>query len=90
VSVLVQYGNCKQRKELERTLDDLEQYRINPRDALRRLQPYLVQVPRYRVDDLRAQGWITETRLPTLYYWQGRYDDVRGIVTEEESSGTVL
>lgn len=90
VSVLVQYGNCEQRKEMEGVLDDLEQYRINPRDALRRLQPYLVQVPRYQVDDLQAQGWITETRLSDLYYWHGRYDDVRGIITEEESSGTVL
>ncbi len=90
VSVLVQYGNGEERKEMERTLDDLEQYRIDPRDALRRLQLYLVQVPRYKVDDLQARGWITETRLPNLYYWHGRYDDVRGIVTEEGSSGTVL
>ena len=90
VSVIVKYGLSKKRKEVERILDDLEQYRVRPRDALRKLQPYLVQVPKYRVDDLQAQGWITETRLPGLYYWQGRYDNVLGIVTEDDSSRMVL
>jgi len=90
VSVLVNYGGRERRKEVETVVDDLEQHRVRPRKALRKLQPYLVQVPRYRVDDLRAQGWITETRLPGLYHWQGRYDDVLGIVTEDESSFKVL
>jgi len=90
VSVIVQYGHSEKRKEVERILDDLEQYRVRPRDALRKLQPYLVHIPRYRVDDLQAQGWITDTRLDGLYYWHGRYDDVLGIVTEDDSFRMVI
>jgi len=90
VSVIVQYGHSKKRKEVDRILDDLEQYRVRPRDALRKLQPYLVHIPQYRVDDFQTQGWITETRLDSLYYWQGRYDDILGIMTEDDSSRMVL
>jgi len=90
VSVIVKYGHFEKRKEVELILDDLEQYRVRPRDALRKLQPYLVQIPKYRVDDFQAQGWITETRLDSLYYWHGRYDDILGIVTEDDSSRMVL
>lgn len=49
----------------------------------RRLQPYLVQVPRHLLTRYQAEGLVGEFLpgvVPGLWEWRGRYDQVRGLV----------
>jgi len=51
----------------------------NFRRLIRRLQPYIVEVRRHRLEEMKQSRLVTELR-PELYLWGGRYDDVRGLV----------
>lgn len=64
----------------------LSQIRSNPNPALsrqtwRKLQPYLVQVPKSKFEQYEVGGFINEV-VPGLWEWMGKYDPVRGLIPE--------
>jgi len=83
------YGTPEQRRQVEALLDDARGARGNARWVLRDLQPYLVSIPRYTADRLRARG-LVELVTPGLGVWLGDYDAVAGLVMDGESPLRVM
>ena len=65
--------------EAENLLRIVRQQAETPRWALRRLQPYLVNVRTRLIPEYYKQGLLSEVT-PGLWEWLGRYDLVRGLV----------
>jgi CRISPR-associated endonuclease/helicase Cas3 len=85
-SVVVQYGGRQER--VRNWLGLLRAGEGNSRSLLRRLQPYLVSLPRYEAERLRARGMIAPV-LDDLGEWLGPYDPVLGIGAEIASDPPV-
>ncbi len=77
ISVLVAYDETAE--GLRRQLID----GVTTSDMFRKLQPYIVAVPRYRFEQYRQRGLLEELR-DDLFWWLGRYDDRLGIVAENQ------
>lgn len=78
------YGTPEERRRVEALLENARSARGNARWVLRDLQPYLVSIPRYTADRLRARGLIDPVT-PGLGVWLGDYDAVAGLVMDGES-----
>ena len=79
-AVVVRYKRpSSDHSEAERLLRIVQQQREVPRWALRRLQPYLVNVRTRLISDYHRQGLLGEIT-PGLWEWLGGYDFVRGLV----------
>jgi CRISPR-associated endonuclease/helicase Cas3 len=79
-SIVVRYGNAREQANVDRWLGLLRAGEGNPRWLLRRLQPFLVSLPRYQAEGLRARRLIAPV-LDELGEWLGPYDPVLGIGT---------
>lgn len=53
----------------------------NPRALLRQLQPYIIDLDSWPLQQAQQHALVTEV-VPGLYRWLGRYDGLRGIVLE--------
>jgi len=51
------------------------------REEWRKLQPYLVSIRKYKINDLRKEGLISEL-IEDVYIWIGNYDEDEGIKKE--------
>jgi CRISPR-associated endonuclease/helicase Cas3 len=72
ISVVVNYHNA---------MSVLTEWEQNPcRRNWRRLQPYLVNIYRWQIDNLR--DWLHPLQKDILLLWTGKYDLVRGISNE--------
>lgn len=76
VPVVVQYRLAK--KKINDLLKRLNRGVESPRKLMRLLQPYLINVYKNKVPQLRSQGYMTEI-LDGLWQWTGKYDDLLGI-----------
>jgi CRISPR-associated endonuclease/helicase Cas3 len=80
VAVVVRYTRLgSDHSEADDLLRIVRQQSELPRWALRRLQPYLVNVRTRLVPDYHRQGLLSEIT-PGLWEWLGGYDLVRGLV----------
>ncbi|MCC6179718.1 MAG: CRISPR-associated endonuclease Cas3'' [Chloroflexi bacterium] len=87
--VVTTYGTDVKQREVEALLAGLREPRraaMSPRQALRRLQPYLVTVRRREAERYRRAGLLTDVRpagRPEVSYglaeWHGDYDPIRGL-----------
>jgi CRISPR-associated endonuclease/helicase Cas3 len=76
--VVVPYQHPEKPTEQADLLCELQQRQSSPREILRRLQPYMVNVRAHhltRLCDLK----LVEEILPGLMVWQGTYDDLYGL-----------
>ncbi len=80
--VVTQYGSESERQEVSDRLDALRRGSANSRQVMRWLQPYLVHVYRHQAERYRRSGWISPV-LDGLGEWCGKYDDRRGLVSED-------
>lgn len=80
-SVVVRYGPAEQVAEIDRLLDGLRAGSMPARTALRRLQPYIVQLHQRRFDAALRHGLANEL-LPGVAEWLGGYDAIRGLMDE--------
>ena len=74
-SVVVPYGEGKNLIEALR-----KHHRFN-RDTLRQVQPYLVSLPSYALEQCEQEGLCSEL-VPGLWEWAGKYDKELGILME--------
>jgi CRISPR-associated endonuclease/helicase Cas3 len=90
-SVIVPYQHPAASNEVNRLLDALAEYRADPQTVMRKLQPYLVQIPTYRLSSLEREGFLAEQpRLPGFYLWGGEYDQRLGLVFDRPAAATIL
>jgi CRISPR-associated endonuclease/helicase Cas3 len=87
VSVLVPNYECS--KWIERCIESLSSRAADPRQALRQLQPYIVNVFRRRADEYARRGLLSEV-MPGLYVWRGQYDRIRGVVPLAEDAASFV
>ncbi len=80
--VVVTYGTVAAQQMVRQAVDLLHAGTTRGRVLLRRIQPYLVSIPRYAADRYRRQHLITPI-LPGLGLWLGKYDSVRGVIGED-------
>jgi len=80
-SVVVRYGPADQVAEIDRLLAGLRSGSLPARIALRRLQPFIVQLDRRRFDTALRHGLANEL-LPGVAEWFGGYDAMRGLIDE--------
>lgn len=80
--VVVGYGRPEQQAEVGEILQRLGAGEPGTRLLMRRLQPFLVSLRAREADRLRAEGLIEDV-MPGLGLWRGRYEPVRGLVTED-------
>ena len=79
-AVVVRYKRPRSdHSEAESLLSIVRQQNEVQRWALRRLQPYLVNVRTRLISDYYRQGLLGEIT-PGLWEWLGGYDPVRGLV----------
>jgi CRISPR-associated endonuclease/helicase Cas3 len=89
--VIVEYGDEDSRQQVRALIAALQQKPPNARMLLRRLQPYLVSIRAATAQKYRATGWMAPLADFTgLSIWQGRYDDVRGLVPDDDRSSFVF
>ena len=63
---------------LDRALGDLQDKRGNPRDLWRKLQPFLLNIRRWDLEQLERQALVVPVT-ESLYRWTGKYDKDLGI-----------
>ncbi len=80
--VVVAYGTVAAQQMVRHAVDQLQAGTTHGRVLLRRIQPYLVSIPRYAAERYRRQHLITPI-LPGLGLWLGNYDSVRGVNGED-------
>lgn len=80
--VVTTYGSSRERSTVRSALDSLRERRGNPRELMRRLQPYVVSLRRHQADRLMADGLVTAVT-EGLAEWHGRYDPVRGLIAAD-------
>lgn len=78
-SVVVPYGPAARRDRARDLVQRLRARTINPRLALRELQPYLVSVRHRECEAYRRRGLLIPI-MPGLGEWLGAYDSVRGLL----------
>lgn len=83
VSVLV--PNYEDSAWIEQCIEALSSHTADPRETLRRLQPYIVNVFRRRADEYTRRGLLSEV-MPGLYVWRGQYDRIRGVMPLAEDA----
>jgi hypothetical protein len=81
--VITTYGSEREQQEVRQNIEQLRSGSPNPRALLRRLQPYLISLSSYHAERYRQDGFITPI-MPGVGEWHGRYDQVRGIVAEND------
>lgn len=64
-------------REVDHLLSSLKY--LPPRTALRRLQPYIVNIRTYSLQQYQNKGWVREL-LPGLWEWIGMYHPVKGLI----------
>jgi CRISPR-associated endonuclease/helicase Cas3 len=79
--VVVSYNVPGESGIVEYLLDGLQNRSIHTRDYLCSLQPYMVNLRPKELAYAQQHGLVVEI-LPGLWLWQGRYDAVRGIVSD--------
>jgi len=88
-SVVVPYGNDREREEVEAMLGRLREPRVSARHLLRLVQPYTVSVRSREAERYRRLGLIEEI-MPGLGRWLGRYDPVRGLTGEGPDADSLV
>ncbi|MDE0655740.1 MAG: CRISPR-associated helicase Cas3' [Acidimicrobiaceae bacterium] len=69
---------------IDKLVEQLRYPRRPVREVLRDLQPHTVSVARHEYERLSAKGFVEEvTPALSVGRWQGRYDDMRGIVADD-------
>lgn len=81
--VITTYGTECEQQQVRQYVEQLRSGAPNPRALLRKLQPYLVSLSSYRAERYRQDGFITPI-MPGIGEWHGRYDQVRGIIAEND------
>lgn len=80
--VIVSYGDDAARLMVQRAVDQLQHKTSGARALLRRIQPYLVAIPKRTAQQYRRKNLITPV-LPELGVWLGKYDSIRGVTGED-------
>ena len=82
VPVVVRYpGKGRKAKRVDKLVEELRAGAYNPRLLIRKLQPYIVNLRAYTVDNLMSEGLLCPV-IPGLWEWIGQYDRVRGMSFE--------
>jgi CRISPR-associated endonuclease/helicase Cas3 len=84
-SAIVKYGSDEQKQAVTRMIEEIRTDEGNARVLLRRLQPYIVAIPKRHIGEYQRQGLlirIHDRRYDNLYEWLGRYDNQRGWIAE--------
>lgn len=84
-SYVQSHGSAAESSRVTRLIEEARTRSGSPRQALRGLQPYIVEVRRREIEAARAAG-LAEEIVPGLNIWLGRYDDVRGLMYERAES----
>ena len=67
--------------ELPVNINGIKKKEFISREEWRKLQPYLVSIRKYKINDLRKEGLISEL-IEDVYIWTGNYDEDEGIKKE--------
>jgi CRISPR-associated endonuclease/helicase Cas3 len=79
-SVSVVVASYERREWIEQQVEALAGHRGSPRQIMRELQPYIVNVYRHHAGEYVNRGLLAEVN-PGLYWWNGQYDGIRGLVS---------
>lgn len=78
IPVVVRYqGHDGKNQEVDNILSSIKY--MPPHTAIRRLQPYVVNIHRHFMREYERDGLMQEL-MPGLWEWLGSYDNVRGLV----------
>ncbi len=81
--VITTYGSESEQKEVQAILERLHAGAPLTRKTARKLQPYVVTVPRYKLNKYFEQGFLfpndPEGLAPDLWEWIGKYDPICGL-----------
>jgi CRISPR-associated endonuclease/helicase Cas3 len=87
--VIVPYGDEAARDQVRAAINEVRSKSTRARFALRHIQPYVVAIRSGAAKSYRAKGWIEpidpDGKL-ALGIWQGQYDEVRGLVADDDRS----
>ncbi|MBW1676151.1 MAG: CRISPR-associated helicase Cas3' [Deltaproteobacteria bacterium] len=72
-TVIVPYDN-----NVDELMHQLRSAKSSLRHLLRKLQPYMVNIPRYEFEKYKSQGLVKEV-MEGLWEWCGKYDEKRGV-----------
>jgi hypothetical protein len=78
IPVIVPYERSDKPTECRDLLNALQQRQGNPREIMRRLQPYVVPVRSDQLAKLRDPK-LAEEAIPGLRVWREAYDDLYGL-----------
>lgn len=87
--VVTRYGTIEQQEEVRMLLDGLSTNRPSGRDAMRRLQPYIVAIRRRQAEEYRRRGLIAVAS-SGVGEWLGGYDPIRGLTAEDFDPGDLV
>lgn len=91
--VIVAYGTPGERARIDAAVDAIRSHERGVRWAFRAVQPFTVALPRAAAQRYRAQGFI-EPLLPDSPAlpgrWIGVYDELRGLVTDDDRMSMVV
>lgn len=83
--VITAYGEEKEQERLRAILNRLRAGALPTRKLFRRIQPYIVSISKYRVNEYIDQGFLSPSTLegipPGIWEWVGKYNEVYGIST---------
>lgn len=83
VSVIVNY----EPEKVQKLLDKLKNVPQTAKETIRKLQPYMVSLPRW---DFKKNQTLVQEVFPNLFFWTGRYDDKLGLLKEIDLKHNVL